>query len=107
MLFILKLLIIPRLSSTRKYVPEVSKLPSQYIYEPWKAPKDVQESCGCIVGSDYPQPVKDHKSSKLECLHNMQNLYKELVTAGTEQAVLQLFIVGPMFLFQFLFCTRF
>lgn len=35
-------------------------MPSQYIFEPWKAPLHVQEQAGCIVGRDYPHRVVDH-----------------------------------------------
>jgi len=38
------------------------------------------------VGSDYPLRIKDHNGAKLECLHNMQNLYKELVTSVSQAA---------------------
>ena len=34
--------------------------PKTYIYEPWKAPKKVQEEAGCIIGVDYPAPIVDH-----------------------------------------------
>ena len=34
--------------------------PSKWIYEPWKAPKKVQEEAGCIIGVDYPAPIVDH-----------------------------------------------
>ena len=45
----------------RKYIPALRKFPTKYIYEPWKAPMSVQESCGCIIGRDYPLPIVDHQ----------------------------------------------
>eukprot|EP00624_Nannochloropsis_granulata_P004169 evm.model.NODE_30997_length_5230_cov_21.084322.2 len=44
----------------KKYVPVLRKMPVKYIYEPWKAPKAVQEAAGCVVGRDYPMPVVEH-----------------------------------------------
>ncbi|XP_038063798.1 cryptochrome-2-like [Patiria miniata] len=44
----------------RKYLPVLKKMPSQYIYEPWTAPRTVQEKAGCIVGTDYPRPIVEH-----------------------------------------------
>lgn len=44
----------------RKYIPVLAKYPPEYIYEPWTAPKAVQEECGCIIGKDYPEPIVDH-----------------------------------------------
>ena len=45
----------------RKWIPKLRKMPAKYIYEPWSAPRAVQEQAGCIVGVDYPEPIVDHK----------------------------------------------
>lgn len=51
----------PHGAFVRKYVPELAKFPDAYIYNPEKAPLDVQRKCGCIVGENYPAPiVGDH-----------------------------------------------
>ncbi|CAK9044449.1 (6-4)DNA photolyase (Protein UV repair defective 3) [Durusdinium trenchii] len=44
----------------REFVPELGKMPSQYIYAPWTAPMEVQKTAGCIIGKDYPKPMVDH-----------------------------------------------
>jgi len=44
----------------KKYVPILRNMPEKYVYEPWKAPKAVQEAAGCVVGRDYPMPVVEH-----------------------------------------------
>ena len=44
----------------RKYVKELRDFPTEYIFEPWKAPLDVQEKANCIIGKDYPEPIVDH-----------------------------------------------
>merc|ERR1712176_985937 len=54
----------------RFWVPELNKgkqgFPAKFIYEPWNAPRNLQEAANCIIGKDYPRPVVDHKSqSKL------------------------------------------
>ena len=41
----------------RKYIPQLKHMPKAYIYEPWKAPRAVQEKVGCVVGRDYPFPL--------------------------------------------------
>eukprot|EP00775_Hariotina_reticulata_P005382 gene5382-5617_t len=46
----------------RRFVPQLAQLPSKYIYEPWTAPLEVQQRCGCIIGKDYPYPIVDHTS---------------------------------------------
>ncbi|XP_051973159.1 cryptochrome circadian regulator 5 isoform X2 [Xyrauchen texanus] len=45
----------------KKYLPVLKKFPAEYIYEPWKAPRSIQEKAGCIVGNDYPRPIVQHE----------------------------------------------
>ncbi len=44
----------------RKYVPELRKVPNEYIAEPWKMPEKVQKECGVIIGRNYPKPIVDY-----------------------------------------------
>lgn len=44
----------------RRYIPALKDMPAKYIYEPWTAPKAVQEKANCIIGKDYPLPIVDH-----------------------------------------------
>ena len=50
----------------RKYVKELKNFPIEHLFEPWKAPINVQEEAGCIIGKDYPEPIVDHESAFLE-----------------------------------------
>lgn len=59
----------------RKYVPQLSKFPEKYIYEPWTAPKAVQEKCGCIIGKDYPKPIVDHDTARKANIARMAAAY--------------------------------
>jgi hypothetical protein len=34
----------------KHYLPVLRKYPAKYIYEPWKAPLNVQREAGCIIG---------------------------------------------------------
>ncbi|CAH0407907.1 unnamed protein product [Chilo suppressalis] len=60
----------------RKYVPELKKYPTEYIYEPWKAPKSVQRTAGCVVGEGYPQRIVDHDKIHKENMQKMAAAYK-------------------------------
>lgn len=60
----------------RKYVPELKKYPSEYIYEPWKAPKSVQTTAGCIIGVGYPKRIVDHDKVHKENIQKMSLAYK-------------------------------
>ena len=44
----------------KHYLPVLKNLPSKYVFEPWKAPLDVQKKAGCVVGKDYPERIVDH-----------------------------------------------
>lgn len=44
----------------RKYVPELSEIPDEYLAEPHLMPRDVQEKSGCLIGKDYPAPLVEH-----------------------------------------------
>lgn len=58
----------------RKYVKVLRNFPAKYIYEPWKAPLNIQKLHGCIIGKDYPNPIVDHSVVSKK---NIERLKKE------------------------------
>ena len=52
----------------RKWVPEIAKLPSKFIHEPWEAPAGILEYAGVELGKDYPEPIIDHKEGRERAL---------------------------------------
>lgn len=63
----------PEGAYTRRWVPELSRLPDIYIHEPWKAPGQELKSCGVILGVNYPRPVVDHRSARNRALSLFRN----------------------------------
>jgi cryptochrome len=59
----------------RHFVPALKKFPAKYIYEPWKAPIEVQKAAGCIIGEDYPLPIVDHDVVRPINLEKMKAAY--------------------------------
>nr|AQX17843.1 putative photolyase-cryptochrome [Lampea lactea] len=59
----------------RKHVPILAKYPVKYIYEPWEAPKNVQEAAGCIIGQDYPRPIVEHKTVSQANMGKLKKAY--------------------------------
>lgn len=57
----------------RRYVPELKKVPDQYLSEPWKMPDDAQEEASCVIGEDYPEPIVDHKQARQEALERYRS----------------------------------
>jgi cryptochrome len=47
----------------KHFVKELKNMPAKYIFQPWIAPKEVQEKAKCIIGRDYPAPIVDHKKA--------------------------------------------
>jgi len=58
----------------RRYVPELAKLPSRYIHQPWSAPGDVLAAAGIRLGTDYPRPIVDHAAARARALAAFQSL---------------------------------
>ena len=50
----------------RKWVPELSMVPTDYIHEPWKMSEKIQESIICHIGKDYPEPILNEIESRKE-----------------------------------------
>uniref|UniRef100_A0A7S3R4Y9 Photolyase/cryptochrome alpha/beta domain-containing protein n=1 Tax=Dunaliella tertiolecta TaxID=3047 RepID=A0A7S3R4Y9_DUNTE len=67
----------------RKFLPVLKDMPAKYIYEPWTAPKEVQQRANCIIGRDYPAPIVDHAVASKECIARMGAAYKATNTGGS------------------------
>jgi deoxyribodipyrimidine photo-lyase len=52
----------------RLHVPELAAVPDEYIREPWTMPAELQREVGCVIGSDYPQPIVDHAEARRQAL---------------------------------------
>ena len=50
----------PNGAFVRRWVPELTRVPAQYIHEPWNMPPDEQQRAGCVIGKVYPAPIIDH-----------------------------------------------
>ena len=48
----------------RKWLPELSDLPNQYIHTPFKLSPSQQKEYGCQLGKHYPQPIVDHAAAR-------------------------------------------
>jgi deoxyribodipyrimidine photo-lyase len=52
----------------RRYVPELAAVPDEHLREPWRMPEALQREVGCVIGSDYPEPIVDHAEARREAL---------------------------------------
>jgi deoxyribodipyrimidine photo-lyase len=52
----------------RLWLPELAKVPDEFIHEPWKMPDNMQRQTGCRIGKDYPAPIVDHAEARERAL---------------------------------------
>lgn len=57
----------------RRYVKELKNYPTKFIYDPWKAPLEVQREASCIIGVDYPRPMVNHYEATVKNLARMKS----------------------------------
>lgn len=61
----------------RQWIPCFQNFPTKFIFEPWTAPRAIQEERGIVIGVDYPLPIVDHSIVRLENLDKMKQAYDE------------------------------
>jgi deoxyribodipyrimidine photo-lyase len=49
-------------------MPELADVPDRYLAEPWTMPDDVQREARCVIGTDYPAPIVDHRAAREQAL---------------------------------------
>jgi deoxyribodipyrimidine photo-lyase len=64
----------PAGSYVRKWVPELARMPDQFIHQPWGAPRLVLGAAGVELGRNYPHPVVDHGKARDRALAAFQQI---------------------------------
>ncbi len=63
----------------KQWVPELRRVPGQFIHEPWLMPEEVQAAARCRIGKDYPAPIVDHQAAKARALLAYKQSFTNLV----------------------------
>ena len=61
-------------SYTRRFVPELKKLPNKHLFSPWKAPIQILEHAGVSLGDSYPYPIVDLQQSRIRALDALKGI---------------------------------
>lgn len=48
----------------RTWLPELARIPSARVHEPWTMSPGEQDAAGCRIGVDYPAPIVDHAAAR-------------------------------------------
>lgn len=68
----------PTGSYVRRWLPELAKLPTKYVHEPWKAPPELLESAGINLGVTYPKRIvlmQEARDRAFESMRVMKRIF--------------------------------
>ena len=43
----------------KRWIPELDRVPTEWIHQPWRMPLSLQHKYGCQIGLQYPEPIGD------------------------------------------------
>ncbi len=58
----------------RRWLPELARVPTAHIHEPWAAPPLVLAAAGVTLGKTYPQPIVDHAKARDRALAALKSV---------------------------------
>ncbi|KAK3129364.1 hypothetical protein QOZ80_6BG0478450 [Eleusine coracana subsp. coracana] len=65
----------------RTWIPELARMPTEWIHRPWDAPKSILEVAGVELGFNYPKPIVELHMAR-DCLDDAISMMWQLDTAA-------------------------
>lgn len=66
----------PEGAYVRRWVPELARLPTEFVHRPWEAPPRELSAAGVRLGTDYPAPMVDHAEARAGALGALDEIKK-------------------------------
>lgn len=66
---------------TKRFVPELARLPVKHLFSPWDAPEEELKKAGVALGENYPKPLVDVKKSRERALAAFASLKGDVTNA--------------------------
>jgi cryptochrome 1 len=73
----------------RRWLPELSRMPTEWIHHPWDATSNVLRAAGVELGYNYPRPIVEISAAR-DCLH------RSLAEMWEREAVLKATLANGM-----------
>ncbi|GAB4861222.1 Cryptochrome-1 [Ancistrocladus abbreviatus] len=66
----------------RRWLPELARLPTEWIHHPWDAPESVLQAAGVELGSNYPLPIVEIEEAKARLLEALSQMWQQEAASG-------------------------
>ena len=60
----------------RRWLPELARLPTEWIHHPWDAPASVLQAAGVELGSNYPVPIVELDAAKARLQEALSEMWQ-------------------------------
>ncbi|KAL3514146.1 hypothetical protein ACH5RR_026863 [Cinchona calisaya] len=77
----------------RRWLPELARLPTDWIHHPWNAPESVLQAAGVELGSNYPLPIVEIDAAKARLQEALSQMWQNeaasraVIENGTEEGL--------------------
>ncbi|KAI3783260.1 hypothetical protein L1987_42337 [Smallanthus sonchifolius] len=77
----------------RRWLPELARLPTEWIHHPWDAPEYVLQAAGIELGSNYPLPIVTINAAKARLQEALTHMWQQeansraIIENGTEEGL--------------------